>query len=119
MDGHNWSTARQGFSRSTLRHRAAAANNPDTARLEKLIGMPTSPVLLRLNGTVIGALDAKEFITANSAVLLGAPTPQYHSYRDGTTMAEVADACIYRGRGAHTLVRPDPSYAADAAYAVE
>ena len=92
---------------------------PDTARLEKLIGMPTSPVLLRLNGTVIGTLDAKEFITANSAVLLGAPTPPYHSYRDGTTMAEVADACIYRGRGADTLVRPDPSYAADAAYAVE
>lgn len=34
-------------------------------------------------------------------------------------MAEVADACIYRGRAADALVRPDPSYANDAAYAGE
>jgi hypothetical protein len=92
---------------------------PDTARLEKLIGMPASPVLLRLNGTVIGTLDANEFITANSGVLLGAPTPPYHLFRDGTTIAEAADACIYRGRGVDTPVRPDPSYAADTAYAAE
>ena len=49
---------------------------PDTAKLEKLIGTPTSPVLLRLRGTAFGTLDANEFITANSAVLLGAPAPR-------------------------------------------
>jgi hypothetical protein len=92
---------------------------PDTGKLERLIGMPASPVLLRLPGTAFGTLDANEFITANSAVLLGAPAPPFHFYRDGTTMAEVADAVIYRGKVADAVVRPDPSYAADTAYAAE
>jgi hypothetical protein len=92
---------------------------PDTANLEKLIGMPASPVLLRLHGTAFGTLDANEFITANSAVLLGAPAPPFRFYRDGTTMAEVADAVIYRGKIADAVVRPDPSQAADTAYAAE
>ena len=92
---------------------------PDTAKLEKLIGMPASPVLLRLRGTAFGTLDANEFITGNSAVLLGAPAPAFRFYRDGTTTAEVADACIYRGTRPDSLVRPDPSYEADAAYAAE
>jgi hypothetical protein len=92
---------------------------PDTGKLERLIGMPASPVLLRLPGTAFGTLDANEFITANSAVLLGAPAPPFHFYRDGTTMAEVADAVIYRGKVADAVVRPDPSYAADTAYAAK
>jgi hypothetical protein len=92
---------------------------PDTAKLEKMIGAPASPVLLRLHGTAFGALDANEFITANSAVLLGAPAPPFNFYRDGTRMAEVGDAVIYRGRVADAVVRPDPSYAADSVYAAE
>jgi len=91
----------------------------DTAKLEKMIDAPASPVLLRLHGTAFGALDANEFITANSAVLLGAPAPPFHFYRDGTRMAEVGDAVIYRGRVADAVVRPDPSYAADSVYAAE
>ena len=92
---------------------------PDTAKLERLIGTPASPVLLRLHATVFGSLDPSEFLPANAAALLGAPAPPFHSYRDGTTMAEVADAVIYRGKVADAVVRPDPSYAADAAYAEE
>ena len=92
---------------------------PDTAKLEKMIGAPASPVLLRLHGTAFGELDANEFITANSAVLLGAPAPPFHFYRDGTRMAEVGDAVIYRGRVADAVVRPDPSYATDSVYAAE
>src|SRR5215471_812702 len=92
---------------------------PDTAKLERLIGMPASPVLLRLHRTTFGSLVANEFITANSAVLLGAKAPPFHFYRDGTTMAEVADAVLYRGRVADAVVRPEPSYAADKAYAAE
>jgi hypothetical protein len=92
---------------------------PSTSKLEQLIGAPASPVLLRLKGTIFGTLDANEFITANSAVLLGAPDPPYRSYRDGTRLAEVADACIYRGRAQDALVPADPSYAGDAAYQAE
>jgi hypothetical protein len=92
---------------------------PDTGKLEKLAGMPTSPVLLRLHGTVFGTLDANEFITANSAVLMGAPAPPFHFYREGTTMAEVADAVVYRGKAADVVARPDPAYAVDTAYAAE
>ena len=93
---------------------------PDTTKLEKLIGTPTSPVLLRLHGTAFGSLDANEFLPANAGALLSAPTtPPYPSYRDGTTMAEVADAVIYRGKAADAVARPDPSYAADTAYAAE
>jgi len=92
---------------------------PDTAKLERLIGMPASPVLLRLRGTTFGTLDPNQFITANSAVLLGAPAPAFRFYRDRTPMAEIADACIYRGTRPDNLVPPDPSYAADAAYAAE
>jgi hypothetical protein len=92
---------------------------PDTAKLERLIGMPPSPVLLRLHGSAFGTLDPNEFITANSAVLLGAPAPPFRFYRDGTTMAEVADAVVYRGKVVDGVARPDPSYAADTAYAAE
>jgi hypothetical protein len=92
---------------------------PDTAKLERLIGTPPSPVLLRLHGTVFGSLDANEFLPANAGALLGAPRAPFHSYRDGTTLAEVADAVIYRGKAADAVVRPDPSFAADAAYAAE
>jgi hypothetical protein len=92
---------------------------PDTPKLEELIGRPASPGLLRLHATAFGTLDANEFITANSAVLLGAPAPPFRFYKDGTTMAEVADACIYRGKGADPVARPTPSYATDTAYSVE
>jgi hypothetical protein len=92
---------------------------PDTPTLEKLIGRQEFPVLLRLKGTVFGTLDANEFIPAHSSLLMGAPPAPFHTYRDGARMAEVADACIYRGRAADALVRPDPSYANDAAYAAE
>ena len=85
-----------------------SAEYRDTAMLEKLIGTPTSPVLLRLHGTAFGSLDANEFVPANAGALLGAPAPRYPSYRDGTTMAEVADAVIYRGRAADAVARPIP-----------
>jgi hypothetical protein len=86
---------------------------PVTAKLEELIGTPASPVLLRLHGTVFGSFDANEFGPANASA------PNVHSYIDGTTMAQVADAVIYRGRVADRMVQPDPSYEADAAYAAE
>jgi hypothetical protein len=86
---------------------------PVTATLEELIGAPASPVLLRLQGTVFGSFDANEFGPANSA------GPKIHPYIDGTTMAQVADAVIYRGRVADRMVQPDPSYEADAAYQAE
>jgi hypothetical protein len=92
---------------------------PDSANLEELIGIPASPVLLRLHGTAFGALDANEFLPANAGALLGSPPPRVHTYRDGTTLAEVADAVIYRGKVADAVARPDPSYAADTAYAAE
>ena len=86
---------------------------PVTEKLEELIGTLPSPALLRLRGTVFGAFDANEFGPANSS------GPNVHSYIDGTTMAQVADAVIYRGRVADRMVQPDPSYEADAAYAAE
>ncbi len=92
---------------------------PDSAELERLIGSPASPVLLRLHGTAFGALDANEFLPANAGALLGSPAPPFRTYREGTTLSDVADAVIYRGKGADAVVRPDPSYAADAAYAAE
>ena len=92
---------------------------PDSAKLEALIGTPRSPVLLRLQGTAFGALDANEFLPANPAALLGSPAPPFPTYRDGTTLSEVADAVIYRGKIADSVVRPDPSDAADSAYAAE
>ena len=92
---------------------------PESRNLEKLIGAPPSPVLLRLHGTAFGSLDANEFLPANSGALLGAPPSQVNTYRDGTTLAEVADAVIYRGKVADALAQPDPSYAADAAYQAE
>jgi len=90
---------------------------PDSAKLEELIGTPASPVMLRLHGTVFGSLDANEFLPANAGALLGSPPPRVHSYRDGTTLAEAADALIYRGKVADPIARPAPSYAADTAYA--
>jgi hypothetical protein len=87
---------------------------PVTARLEELIGAPASPVLLRLHGTVFGSFDANEFGPAGTSA-----TPGVHSYVDGTTLAAVADAVIYRGRVADKMLQPDPSYAADAAYQAE
>jgi hypothetical protein len=92
---------------------------PDSAKLEALIGTPRSPVLLRLHGTPFGALDANEFLPANPAALLGSPASPFHTYRDGTTLSDVADAVIYRGKVADSVVRPDPSDAADTAYAAE
>jgi len=86
---------------------------PVTAKLEELIGTPASPVLLRLHGTVFGSFDANEFGPANSS------GPKVHPYIDGSTMAQVADAIIYRGRVADRMVQPDPSYEADAAYQAE
>lgn len=92
---------------------------PDSAKLEALIGTPPSPVLLRLHGTAFGALDANEFLPANPAALLGSPAPPFRTYRDGTTLSDAADAIIYRGKVADSVVRPDPSDAADTAYAAE
>ena len=92
---------------------------PDSAKLEGLIGTSASPVLLRLHGTVFGSLDANEFLPANAGALLGSPPPRVQTYRDGTTLAEVADAVIYRGKAADAVARPDPSYAGDAAYQAE
>lgn len=92
---------------------------PDSAKLEALIGTPPFPVLLRLHGTAFGTLDANEFLPANPAALLGAPERPFRTYRDGTTLSDVADAVIYRGKGADSVVRPDPSDAADTAYAAE
>ncbi len=92
---------------------------PDSAKLERLIGTPASPVLLRLHGTAFGALDANEFLPANPGALLGSPPPPFPTYPDGTTLSDVADALIYRGRVADAVVRPDPSDAADTAYAAE
>ena len=37
----------------------------------------------------------------------------------GTLDANVADACVYRGKSADAVVAPDPAYAKDAAYAAE
>lgn len=89
---------------------------PDSAKLEGFIGTPASPVLLRLHGTAFGALDANEFLPADAGALLGSSGPRVHSYRDGTTLAEVADAVIYRGKVADAVVRADPAYASDIAY---
>jgi hypothetical protein len=85
---------------------------PDSAELEGLIGTPASPVLLRLQGTAFGALDANEFLPANAGALLGpSPAPPFRTYRDRTTLSDAADAVIYRGKVADAVVRPDPSYA--------
>jgi hypothetical protein len=92
---------------------------PDSAKLEGLIGAPASPVLLRLHGTPFGALDANEFLPANAGAVLGSPAPPFRTYRDGTTLSDAADAVIYRGKLADGVIRPDPSYAADTAYAAE
>ncbi len=92
---------------------------PDTSKLESLIGASALPVLLRLKGTAFGALNPNEFIPAHPSILLGAPEPPFHPFPDGIGMADVADALIYRGRTVDALVLPDPSYAADTAYATE
>jgi hypothetical protein len=92
---------------------------PESAKLEGLIGTPASPVLLRLHGTAFGSLDANEFLPANAGAVLGSPPPRIPTYRDGTTLGEVADAVIYRGKVPDAAARPDPSYAADTAYAAE
>jgi hypothetical protein len=91
----------------------------DTLKLEGLIGTSALPVLLRLKGTAFGVLNPNEFIPANPSILLGAPEPPFHPFRDGIGMADVADALIYRGRTVDAIVLPDPSYAADTAYAAE
>jgi hypothetical protein len=92
---------------------------PDSAELERGIGTPAFPVLLRLHGTAFGALDANEFLPANAGALLGSPAPPFRTYRDGTRLSDVADAVIYRGKIADAVVRPDPSDAADTAYSAE
>jgi hypothetical protein len=92
---------------------------PHTARLEQLIGSVKLPVLLQLRGTEFGALDPNEFIPAHASMLTGAPAPPFHPFRDGLTMASVADACIYRGRSPDLTLKPDPAYRSDTAFAAE
>ena len=106
------------LSRLSICHRSgAAAEYPDK---KKWAGVGRLGIgLLRLHGTAFGALDANEFLPANAGALLGSPAPPFRTYRDGTTLSDVADAVIYRGKVADAVVRPDPSYAADTAYAAE
>jgi hypothetical protein len=92
---------------------------PDTGKLEALIGMPPSPVLLRLHGYGFRALDGERIRRQIPQALLGSPAPPFHTYRDGTTLSDVADTVIYRGKVADLVVRPDPSDAADTASAAE
>jgi hypothetical protein len=82
---------------------------PDSTELEGLIGTPASPVLLRLHGAAFGALDANEFLPANTGALLGpSPAPPFRTYRDGTTLSDAANAVIYRGKVADAVVGRTP-----------
>ena len=95
------------------------AEYPETARLEQLIGKVKLPVLLRLKGTPFGALDPNEFVPANASILLGAPAPPFHPFRDGLSMVGVADAIIYRGRSPDAMLEPDPAYKSDTTFTAE
>jgi hypothetical protein len=95
------------------------AEYADSSRIEALIGNVKLPVLLRLKGTQFGALDPNELIPANSSLLQGAPAPPFHAFRDGLSMANIVDACIYRGRSPDATLEPDPAYDSDTAFAAE
>ena len=93
--------------------------NSNIATLEARIGQAKLPALLRLSGTPSGSLDPNEYFPPHSSLLLGAPAPPFHMFRDGLGMAAVADACIYRGRSTDQLVTPDLVYGSDRVYSTE
>ena len=86
---------------------------PDTRKLEDLLATTERPVLLPLKGTPFGALDPNEFI--------GEPLHlPFRLFPPGVTLAEVADACVYRGQtpdttGSANSDEADPAYAAEIA----
>jgi hypothetical protein len=85
---------------------------PDTKKLEDLLPTTERPVLLLLKGTPFGALDPNEFI--------GEPLHlPFRLFPPGVTLAEVADACVYRGQTPDTTASANPAVEADPAYAAE
>ena len=83
---------------------------PNTEKLEKLISEPTRPILLSLQGTSIGALNANEFIGRDIPV---------HLFPEDFHLAQVADAVLYTGRNADTEVRAETTAEVDPSFAHE
>lgn len=83
---------------------------PETAKLERMIESVERPILLPLRGTAFGDLDANRFIGRN--------LPS-RWFAEGLGVGKVADACVYSGQTADTIVNPEPSVAADTRYAKE
>jgi hypothetical protein len=90
----------------------AGATYRDTAELERLIQGAKLPVLLPTKGTPFGALDPNEFIGEPLRLV-------FQLFPHGVTLAEVTDACVYRGQASDTTVNPDPAVEADKIYAAE
>jgi hypothetical protein len=85
---------------------------PDTEKLERSIEGKRIPVLLPLKTTPVGALDPNEFIAAPFHL-------PFRLFPPGVTLAEVADACVYRGQSPDTTVNPGPDVEFDKIYAAE
>jgi len=85
---------------------------PDTQKVEDLLRTTERPVLLPLKGTPFGALDPNEFIGER----LHLP---FRLFPPGAQLAEVADACVYRGQTPDTTGSANPAVEADPAYAAE
>jgi hypothetical protein len=93
-----------------------SSTGPNSATLTARIHNAKFPALIRLKGTPSGSLDPNEYLLPHSSLLLGAPPPPFHMFRDGLEMAAVADACIYRGSATDGLVIPASAYGADKSY---
>ena len=82
----------------------------ETARLERMIRSVERPVLLPLQGTAFGDLDANGFIGRN--------LPS-RWFAEGIGIGKVADACVYSGQATDTVINPEPSVRGDTTYSTE
>jgi hypothetical protein len=83
---------------------------PETDKLESLIDNPARPIFLPLKGTAIGALDANDFIGRDIPVRL---------FPAHLQLAQVADALVYSGRNADSMIKEGGSGQGDPTFAQE
>jgi pimeloyl-ACP methyl ester carboxylesterase len=83
-----------------------------TEKLEQAIAGQAPPVVIPLKGTEAGRLDPNEFIA-------GPLHLPFRLFPEGVKLADVVDACIYRGRVPDAMVNTAPDSETDKEWAAE